>query len=331
MIDYRLLIAEFRNNRALTISFVALIVGAQAWQIVPYMAVDDVEPDYYYWVLPNVKFCDPFQLPQIDGGISRNPLKWWANCASFQWFGSPKVIPLIFNIGVMPLVYVLGSYMTGNRVIGLVALLAFIWNPLYSDWKTNGTYDQVWSFFLLLSVILMYRTRFSGASFLASILGKSMAVLYFPAWLYTSYSIRKKSRELVIMGIVVSAGFALSFMFVNVFGTPIEFHPERWEDAVFRNISVLWQVIPFLALFVVLKVNFTPKNGAVQNMRTVWAWIGMALIQNPLVYFFSLQDTYSYRYVPLAAFMSVFIGMVLVNMGNWIVEQKLRRAKLPSI
>lgn len=308
-------------------------MGAQAWQIVPFVDIPDKEPDYYYWVLPNVAYCDPLKVPIVDGSVSRNPLKWWANCASFQWFGTPKLIPLIFNIGVMPLVYILGSWMTNNRLIGLIALLAFIYNPLYSDWKTNGTYDQAWSFFLLFSVVLMYRTKVSGVAYLGAILGKSMAFLYFPAWIYTHYKIRKNRHELEVVLAMVGTGMAMAVLLgnINVFGSAVGFHPGRWEDAVFRNISVLWQVIPFLALFVVLKVNFTPKTGAVPNMDIIWVWIGMALIQNPLVYFFSMQDTYSYRYVPLAAFFSIFVGMVLVNMGNWIVEQKLRRASLPYI
>lgn len=329
-LDYRQLIAEFRNNRALTVSFVALIVGSQAWMIVPYVDIPDKEPDYYHFVLHYVYDCDPYSLPFRDESPTRNPLKWWTNCASYKWFDSPKLIPLLFNIGVMPLVYVIGSRMTGNRLVGLIALVAFVYNPLYSDWKTNGTYDQTWSFLLLLSVALMYHTRFSVLAFAGSMFAKTLSLMYLPAWIYTNYKIRKSKVEagIILFYLVIAVWSASAY--VNLYGSHIEFHPERWEDAVYRNISVLWQVIPFLALFVVLNRNFIPKD-KVPNLGVVALWIGVILLQNPIIYLFTTQDTYSYRYVPLAAFMGIFIGMTLVNMGNWIVEQKLRRTKIPSL
>ena len=326
--------AEFRNNRALAVSFVALVIGVHAWGIIP--DVDDYSkepPDFYFFLLKHVASCDPYDLPYLhDSPISaRNQIKWYANCLSWTWFENPKVIPIIFNIGVMPLVYLIASSMTRNRLIGIIALVAFINNPLYTDWEGNGTYDQTWSFFLLLSVWLMYKGGGSAIPYGLSILTKGLALMYMPAIIYTSYKIRKSRIEIgIIIGIGITVTL-LALQYSNMVGNEIGFFPERWEDAIFRNISVLWQVIPFVALFVVLKTNFTPKLGRVPNMDIVWVWIGMALIQNPLISFFTLQDTYSYRYVPLAAFMSIFMGMVLVNLGNWIVEQKLKRASLPSI
>lgn len=321
------IINEIRHHPWLTTVLVALIIGSNAWTMVSFVNVHDPHPDYWQIYIQS-SYCDPLEYPKHISSEKpiRNPLKWWVHCVSYQYTGSVKTIPMIFNIGVMPLVYLLGYRLTNDRLIGLISLVAFINNPLYRDWYTSATYDQIWSFFVLLSVLLMYRTRFSILPFGIGILAKGVTYLYFPAWLYTLYQIRRKKLEIIIILSIIGMIAIASHYTINIVGNDIGFFPERWEDAVYRNISVLWQVIPILALFIVLNRNFIPKNKVI-NQNIAWVWMLVSILQNPLVYFFTLQDTYSYRYVPLAAFLSIFIGMTLVNIGNWYQERQLARTK----
>jgi hypothetical protein len=145
-----------------------------------------------------------------------------------------------------------------------------------------------------------------------------------PVYLYTMYQQGKNKKHLIAtLGVFVAASIiGMILLEINFVGNEIGFFPERWDEAVFRNISLFWQIIPVLALMVVINRNFIPKQ-KMPNQKLIAYWMLAFFMINPFVYFFTLQDTYSYRYVPLAAFMSVFIGMTLVNAGNWFIERKL--------
>lgn len=316
-----------RRNREIIIILAAFTVGINAFYMVPHITVQDKEPDTWYFVLPYVFTCELDKFPNFGAEDNqRNPLKWWINCLSFKVFENYKVIPALFGIAIMPLVYLLGSYITNDRFIGLVALVSFIANPLYSDWATQGTYDQVWAFFFILSLVFLFKrqTHVSILSMTVSISAKAMAGLMMPVYLYTMYqqADKKKYVWLTIILVLAAALIGVLVFEIDPVGSSIGFYPQRWDEAVFRNISLFWQIIPVLALFVAINRNFIPKQ-KMPNQKLVALWMGAFFLINPLVYFFTLQDTYSYRYVPLAAFMSVFIGMTLVNMGNWFVERQL--------
>ncbi len=329
----RLVISALRYDPRLMPILVALIIGMQAALLVPDMFEKDIHPDFYHSVAPYLFICDPLEYPQrqikdhpTETEPTRNPIKWWLNCASFQWFDNYKVLPLIFNIGIMPLTYLVGSVLAKDRMIGLLALTALILNPLYTDWVTDGTYDMTWAFFVLLSVYLMFRGngKASLVSLVVAILTKSMVLLYFPAWLYPL----RKNKKLIItvfgFGLLVVAVVLYFGLDRFLTGNVIGFFPENWEQAIFRNISLLWQVIPALIALVGINVTFHAKNTP-KNKRIVIVWLLWILFTTPLIHLFTQQLTFSYRMVVFASFMSIFAGMVLVELGNFIVEAKLSR------
>lgn len=310
-----------------------MLIGMQAWGIVSHVGVPDQEPDYYFYVLPNSMFCDPLKLPDSIHDINRAPIKWWLNCASFKWFDhNPKVLPLIFNIGVMPLVYLLGTTMSKDRMIGLIALIAFVYNPLYSDWKNNGTYDQTWSFFLLGSLFMVFRHGNQAGSWLgyaASIAGKSLSVMYFPLWLFTILKANGKTAAIVsgvtFAGIITAIAFLRGFDPVGIYGADIGFYPGHWPEAVFGNISVLWQVLPaFFALILMDRLFSHYHIKPPINKGVTVIWMFGILLTDPIIHLFTGQTQYSYRMVPFAAMMSIFAAMVIVRLGNFVVESKLR-------
>lgn len=325
-----------RRNRTIIIILTAFTIGINAFNMVPDLTVQDKEPDTWYFVLPYVFDCDVTKLPSFyEGANQRSPLKWWLNCISFKLTDNYKLIPGVFGIAIMPLVYLLGYYITNDRFIGFVSVLSFTANPLYTDWATQGTYDQVWAFFFILSLVFLFKRKAPSSiiSLIVSISAKAMAGLMLPVYLYTMYqqSENKKYVWLTIGLVTAAALIGVLVLEINPIGNSLGFYPERWDEAVFRNISLFWQIIPILALFIVLNRNFIPHQ-KMPNQKIVSLWMGAFFLINPFVYFFTMQDTYSYRYVPLAAFMSVFIGMTLVNIGNWFTERQLgMHKKKPKI
>lgn len=332
-LDYRGLVNEFRHNSKATIPLVALIIGAHAWGIMSNVEDWEMEPpDFEMFVIWHVYNCDPLDIPYFhDVPISaRNQIKWYASCVSWNIFDNPKVIPLIFNVMVMPLAYLVATSLTKDRIIGIITIVALINNPLYTDWQGIATYDQMWTCFLLLAVLLIHKRVYGPISYALSILTKGLAIMYAPAILYTAWK-KKDHLQVLIFGAITIFVIAFALQSSNVVGNHTGFFPERWEDAIYGNISVLWQVIPILAVFVALKANFTPKGNRSPNMDVVWVWLGMALVQVPLIAIFTMQDFYSYRYAPFAVFMSIFIGQVVVNLGNWIIQRQIMRENSPRL
>ena len=326
----RELIPVFRSNyKQFTTIFVVLIIGGQAFSLVGNLDQGDHVWDYYYFMAPYLWTCDPLEVPQRNDNITRNPLSWWLKCTSHNLFGNYKLLVVPFGIAIMPLTYMIATRLTGDRLIGLLSLIALVFNPVYTDWAAHGTYDQVWAFFLLLSFYFMIgkqNTR-SLTGFLVSIVAKSHAILYTPVWLYMI----RKDRSTVLLVILIFAAVGLYLVgtdSVRTFvGNGIGFFPERWEDAVFRNISLFWQIIPALLLFVGINRYFVPSNRP-RGQKIIALWMMWVFCMSPLVYFFTLQDTYTYRFVPLAVFMSIFIGQTIVQVGNWVSEKVINK---PSI
>lgn len=54
-------------------------------------------------------------------------------------------------------------------------------------------------------------------------------------------------------------------------------------------------------------------------------WILNSFATTPLIFLFTNQFQFVYRFVPLAVFMSIFIGIVIIEMGNFIKEYLMNR------
>lgn len=325
----------------LTFGFQLITSEITAW-------VPDPEPDYNIFVMPYVQNCHLFQYPQRDGVIlnsdnvtaihdgkyqpTRDPLKWWLNCLSYQATGTPKFIPIIFNVGIIPLAYLLAVALTRDKLIGLIAVTALLVNPIFTRFENSGTYDQVWSFLLLFSVYLFYKFKKNGdwsfVSLFASLAAKGIGILYLPVWFYTLYKSEKPRLAKVVLGGIVIAGLVVLAILVKTdfaLGGHIGFHPENIQLAISQNIKMLWEILPVLIIAIGINRLFNPKN-KVPNKNITALWMLSAFMTTPIIYLFSDQLAFVYRFMPFLVFMSIYLGMVIVDAGNYIIERKLRIA-----
>lgn len=307
--------------------------------------------DYNIFLIPFVENCDITQYPKRDGitlnsdnvtathdGIyqpTRDPLKWWFNCLSYNLTGTPKLIPVLFNIGLMPLVYLLTITITKDRFVSFIALIAFSYNPLYSNWIGSGLYDQIWSFFLVLSVLMIFKIKdqdISTIPLLLSISAKTLTLMYFPSWIFTILNSGKSKKQILKLFLFTTLLFILVFVFLyfhqdDLFGGSIGFHPERLHEAIWGNWEMLWLEIPFLLIFTLLSVNFIPINPS-PNRKLCAIWILNSLITTPIIFLFTNQIQFVYRFVPLAVFMSIFIAITIKDSITFFIEN--RKYRLPK-
>jgi len=351
----RLVPLQLKASKKAIPSMVLLIILTQS--VFPLMQAwsPDPEPDYKYFIIPYVQTCNPFEYPErqnytktiviVDGqemvipeyqtGVfepTRNPLKWWLNCVSYKIFDTPKLVPIFFNISLMPLVYLLTVQLTKDRFIGLLALGAFVANPLYSNWISSGIYDQVWSFFLILSVYLMYRFKDGGLpylSFFVSLTAKTLGLLYLPAWFYSYIKTESSKTRKIMFTFILFALLACVFIISGgklqwFTGGELGFHPENEHDIIYRNFEMLWEIVLPLVFFVLLSTNFRPEHPSPLRLLCV-IWMVNGLFTTVIIYLFSNQFQFVYRFVPFAVFMSIFVAVVFVDTCRCVLELILKR------
>lgn len=322
LVQYRQLITELRHNKKLSTVFVSVILGTYAFTLVGELDDPEPYPDFEYNVLFSSFQCDPTQV-RIDGdALYRNFIKDWLNCVSFQVLHNWKVIPMLSSIACVYLVYQLGYSITKDRLIGILAMAVMTFNPLLTMWDTSQTYDQAWAAFFLLSVVLLYRLPLaSPLVYPLAIASKIYAVGFLPAYLYNIYKgdIEKRKKVMVIAAMIVFLGIAA--VAILGIGNKIGFYPERLLDGLVNIFENLWMVSPVAIALWQLDRFFKPKNRP-HGKRIVIAYMGWIVLTIPLVFVFSQQYMFAYRFVPFAAFLSVYAGMIAVQCGNWVVEKK---------
>jgi len=303
---------------------VILLTGISFVFAVPHMWADEVYPDYHSVILPYVMSCDPGQIFMQGDYIHRNVLKYQLHCMSWHYLESPNALLIPFNLMVPLLTYFVATAITKDRIIGLISFAAIGLNPLYMDWRYSGTYDMVWTFFILLSVYLLVKKHdFTPMlSMVIAIAAKSVALMYLPIWLITA---RKRKRVLGIVGGILAVGIVIAINDPTsarvLVGNEIGFFPENFEDALGSNLSVLWPVLPaLLALFGINSVFRSQDKPP--GKKLVLGWLLITIIGTALVHMFTMQQTYGYRLGVFASFMSIYAGMVVVEAGNFIINRK---------
>lgn len=321
-----------RYDTRFTWSLVAVFIGLQTVFLVPSIFDGEQYPDHYDTVLPYVFSCDVWDLPpERDGQNTRNPLTWWLRCASFTYTDNPDLFLMPFGIAIMPLTYMLGSAISKDRLVGLIALSALVFNPLWRNWVDTQTYDMFWAFLVLASVYLIIKGHESRSILVYALaLGaKSGSILYLPMWLYHSWSKSKVGILAMCCMLAVSLIFVafdndLSDFARQMVGNEIGFYPERFTESLSRIVSMLWPVFPFLFGGIILYMFFKPKE-QLPGARDVFVWIGYSLLTIPIIHVFTLQSQYPYRFVILGVFISILLGMAIINTGRFITETRQKK------
>jgi len=112
-------ITVIKNNKTYCTLIATMILAAYSVNIVK--EIDDAEPYPDYWenIIPMKMLCDYNIVNQKyifeDGQlvyknvVERGFLKYWMNCFSYQYVGNDRILPIIFSVTIVYLVYVLAN------------------------------------------------------------------------------------------------------------------------------------------------------------------------------------------------------------------------------
>lgn len=325
----RQLIALVRaNEKKMAWIFLGMILSQYAFSLAPELNEAEPYPDYYMYLVPFYETCSLDRFEHFhDQKPYRNFLKSWLNCASYH-LGNDRILPVLFSIGCVYLTYLLGHSMSKDRIIGLIAAAALALNPLLTKFDSSPTYDQAWAFFFLLSMVLLFRMpKLSPLAYPLAIFSKVYAVGFLPLYLYTAYR-HGKQRRFVMAATAGVVLVGISSVLILGVGTELGFHPDRLEESGERIFEVIWIVLPILVLFFGLDMIF--KGHYNEARGTVLLWLVWIMLTIPLVYVFSMQWMFGYRFVPFAAFLSIYVGMTAVKVANVLLAAKLGVKNKPA-
>ena len=317
------------NEKKIAWVFLCVIMGPYALNLISELDDIDTYEDYKMFLVPFYKWCS-LEKPSGYYGVDlmyRNFLKSWFNCFSYK-LGNDRVLPAMFSLGCVYLVYVLGHKMTNDRIVGLIAAGALMFNPLLTIFDTSPTYDQSWAFFFLLSMVLLYyKTKLSPVAYCISMFCKIYALGFLPMYCVMAY-MEKKNWKTILASSGVISGIALGIISWVGIGNTMGFYPQRMEEGFLRIYEDLSLVLPFFMLL--FGLDFVFKGRYLQSRNVVLGWLFWIMLTIPIVYLFSKQFMFGYRFVPFAAFLSIYCGMVLVKIGNITNDFIMKRGKIPQ-
>lgn len=340
---YRNTINTIRHNKTYCTLIATMILASYSLNLVKEIDDTDPYPDYWENIIPMKMKCDysisHMKLVFENGSLTyqkvneRGFLKYWANCFSYQYLGNDRILPIVFSVVIVYLTYVLANQITGNRIIGLISMAAISLNPMLTKFDSSPTYDQMWSMFFLLSLVLIYKKPLLGiVSFPLSVISKILAVAYMPG-IFLHIIIDKKIRHrkaMIVSAIILGGIGVISLAFFGV-GNKIGMYPERLLDGFLSIFENIWPVFPVIIGCIVIDRFFMPKERP-EGKRIVLVWLAWILTTTPLIYLFTAgQLQFGYRFVPFAVFLSIYLGIVCVQLGNFIVETRLRKQSLKSV
>jgi 4-amino-4-deoxy-L-arabinose transferase-like glycosyltransferase len=165
-------------------------------------------------------------------GYGHPPLAWMQIAAWLQLTGGPftfgnalnsgRAFMLLYAVGSALLVYLIVRRWSGSRSAALLALVIFSLSPLSITYQRQIFLDNVATFWLLLSLYLLARSKsrliylvLAAIAFGISVLSKEVYLIFFPtmiyaAWLHTTRFQRKFTLvPFIYIVIAVCSGFVL--------------------------------------------------------------------------------------------------------------------------
>lgn len=311
--------------------FLIVLVGSYTATVFPNLWTHDEYPDYYLWMKPYLDSCKLGHVPQYTNGTDienlRNPIKWQINCLSHK-IGYDNLIPGIIGISILPMSYLVAVSLTRNKIISMGAVIGVLINPLYHDWSTSGVYDQSWALILLASIYLIFRVPVASPfAFVISIATKGLAVCYLPMWIYLVWRhVSSKRKKIIVIGIVSSLSITGLLTLValtgTLTGTHLGFYPEHLWDGFARTIGILAISLPVLFVFLGLEHGFKKYTKPVSGRNESLIWLLGIIISTPLIYLFSGQFMFPYRFVPFTVFLSIYCTSVIYQVVESFMQIK---------
>ena len=247
-------------------------------------------------------------------------VKYLLLSGSLHIFGNIRVIPFITSIAMLLLVYLFTANITQKKFAGIVSMAVLLQSDIFVSYSTTASYDNSWIVLYLFSLYMIQRFwQSSPVPYFVSIFSKALTVAFLPMSLYfiarSSLSKRTKVYSLASYGAIVIILAASFVIFKKILpGGDTGFNDvEFWQgfSAMAMQMRFDYVILIFLLPLTVM-LFFASRRGILHADSIMIMILGM-LLTSPFLVAITNQTNQPYRFVSLAVFFAVGVGILLSN------------------
>jgi len=237
---------------------------------------------------------------------------------SHDYLDNIKVIPFIFSIILILVAGIITVQISRRRIAGLITMIILLQGYTFLEYDTIAVYENFWTTFFLLSIYTIHKKWYlSGIFYILSVFSKAFATPFLILNLYyllkSENSRSTKLKTLVSYGIIILIMFGLFAVGNTIYDDIIHIDFNRFMNS-FSDFSGQMQFDTFFLIMILpvtIGLFFAARNG-VKHAESMLFFIPSLLLFGPLVAL--VTDwfvTLPYRFIPLLAFFSISMGIVI--------------------
>jgi len=225
-------------------------------------------------------------------------------------FNDYRIVPLIFSMALLVLVYFLSYKITGNRIASLLSVLIVASSKIFFWYSTSMVYPNFWVLFLLLAVYpLTRKSKYSHLSFLTSIFSKGLSFVFLPILLY--YPVKLRQKGMIFGYVLVSSLIVGMILALNFVGSKVYFHVDNidkitnWATNLKADPIILALLIPVVWCLIYLHKKRTAYSGFL-----LVSLLYSMFVPYILVLFTDYVDQ-QYRFLPFVVFFALSCSLII--------------------
>ena len=237
---------------------------------------------------------------------------------SQDYLDNIKILPFISSIILIALVGLTAFEISQKKIAGLIAMLVIIQSYTFLEYDTIAVYENFWVSFFLFSIYTIHKKwHLSGIFYLLSVFSKAFSTPFLILNVFyvikSELDTKTKLRIIVSYGIVILVMLGLFALGNTIYDDIIHIDFNRFMNSLSDFSSQMRFDYFMLAMIlpVTIALFFVSRSGVVYAESLLF-FIPVLLLAGPLVTL--LTDFYvilPYRFVPLIAFFSISVGVVI--------------------
>ena len=313
---YRPIISKFTNfeiSKKQALVAVIILMAIFAGVTGGTLAKEETWADYK-GVKETVQAWHPSRL-----ALSAEPhVRYFLLQTSLDVLGNIRIIPFVASGALLVLTYFFTKNITQKRFAGLVSMGVLLQSQIFVKYSTAASYDNLWILFYLLGLYLVQKFwPPSPISFIASIFSKALTVAFLPMTFYfiarSTLPKRSKIISLASYGIMIIALIiGVSVLKTNLTGNNTASDMSQfWQgfSSMAMQMRFDYTIVLFLLPLTVL-LFFAARRG-ILHADSILIFIFSILLTAPLLVTFTDQTNQPYRFVSLAVFFAIGVGVLL--------------------
>ncbi|MDE1764439.1 MAG: hypothetical protein KGH88_09410, partial [Thaumarchaeota archaeon] len=235
---------------------------------------------------------------------------------SLDVLGNIRIIPFLASGALLVLTYFFTKSITQKRFAGLVAMVILLQSDIFIKYSTTASYDNFWILFYLFGLYLVQKFwPPSPVSYVVSIFSKALTVAFLPMTIYfiarSTLPKRSKIISLASYGALVIAMIA-GISYLKTSGTNLtgfDFS-QFWQGFSSMAIQMRFDYIMILFLLPLTVMLFFASRKGILHADSILIFIFSILFISPLLPAFTDQTNQPYRFVSLAVFFAIGVGIL---------------------